>query len=410
MNIIFISPNYPAGHRRYVTALRQAGHCVYGIGDAGEETFAPELRGALNAYYRVGDLHDYDSVYRACCYYTWQFGRMDAIESLNPYWRDLVSALKKDVVIPAHSPEQELGKLEYGLDCGAMTPRMRAASPKKVCTFAAEHGYPLLAVPTGNKRLGSRLVAADAGVKSLLRGSTKDEYVFAVSPEGEPLWVDGLMLGGKIVACAAHRRAADGQSVACVPIDGLEQRCAEAAAGFGHTDGFFHIHAVELTAAVKGTGKKGDVFFVAFEPVPPHEYIVDLMDIEFGCDLRQSWAEGCAVLRNAEPCEGWSESAAGTAEEPSVQPQTETLLPLERRCLAAAACRSFERSYKNLHEKILRRLTTRLAFHGRTEEADRGEYSDYIYLFSGETAAELKKSIRFITEDHPLPDTKSSEE
>ena len=26
MNIIFISPNYPAGHWRYVTALREAGH------------------------------------------------------------------------------------------------------------------------------------------------------------------------------------------------------------------------------------------------------------------------------------------------------------------------------------------------------------------------------------------------
>ena len=60
MNYLFISPNYPAGHWRYIAALRDAGHDVYGIGDAGSETFPAELRGNLSGYYRVGDLHNYD--------------------------------------------------------------------------------------------------------------------------------------------------------------------------------------------------------------------------------------------------------------------------------------------------------------------------------------------------------------
>ena len=71
--------------------------------------------------------------------------------------------------------------------------------------------------------------------------------------------------------------------------------------------------------------------------------------------------------------------------------------------LAALAVRSFERSYKNLHEKVLHKLALKLTAHGRTEEPDRWDYSDYIYLFTGENAAELKRSIKFITEDHPVP-------
>jgi len=406
MNIIFISPNYPAGHRRYVAALTEAGHTVLGIGDAGDETFAPELRGALKGYYRVGDLHDHDSVYRACRYFEWQFGRIQKIESLNPYWRDLVEALRAEVCTSYACVEREYHHLiKSGIDVSALTPRILSSSPKKVCAFAAGNSYPLLAIPATNKHLGQRLIASDAGVRSLLRGSTKDEYLFAVSPEGEVISVDGLMLDGKVVVCGAHVRAEDGQSVVAVAVDGLEGRCGEAAAQSGLADGFFHISAVRLTAA-SALGKKGAVCFVTFEPVPPHEYIIDLLDMEFGCDLRLSWAKRQVVLTGCEPCENWSERTDGSAEAQEVDEQGQkpaVSLPLERKYLAAAAVRSFERSYRNLHEKVLHKLGTALVSHGRTEEPDRFDYSDYIYLFTASTASEMDRSIKYITEDHPLP-------
>ena len=413
MNIIFISPNYPAGHRRYVAALREAGYTVLGIGDAGDETFAPDLRGALSAYYRVGDLHDYDQVYRACRYYEWQFGRIDRIESLNPYWRDLVAALCREVCTAPEQVEAEFRALaDIGLNASSLTPRVLCSTPKKALALAGEYGYPLLASAAGNKRLGSRVIAADAGVKSLLRGSTKDEYVFAVCPEGEELSVDGLVLGGEVVACGAHVRAGDGQSVSAVSVDGLAEKCAAAASECELAEGFFHISAVKLASAAAGVGRKGEVCFVTFEPVPPHEYIIDLLDMEFGCDLRRSWAEGRVVLQNEAPCAVWSENSDGSADEvPTEEPQVPAApaLPLERVGLAALAVRSFERSYKNLHEKVLHKLALKLTAHGRTEEPDRWDYSDYVYLFTGENAAELRRGVKFITEDHPVP-AKSAEE
>lgn len=96
MNVIFISPNYPEDRWRYIHALRGLGVNVLGIGDAVEEAFPHGLQGCLTDYYRVEDLHDYDAVYRAVAYYTYRYGRADAIESLNDYWAGLEASLRRD--------------------------------------------------------------------------------------------------------------------------------------------------------------------------------------------------------------------------------------------------------------------------------------------------------------------------
>ncbi len=85
MNVIFISPNYPEGHWRYVQALRGLGVNVLGIGDAVEENFPHGLKGGLTGYYKVEDLRNYDAVYRAIAFFSYNYGRPDAIESLNGY-------------------------------------------------------------------------------------------------------------------------------------------------------------------------------------------------------------------------------------------------------------------------------------------------------------------------------------
>lgn len=96
MNVIFISPNYPEGRWRYVSALRGLGVNVLGIGDAVEEDFPYGLRGCLTDYYRVDDLHNYDAVYRAVAFFSHKYGRPDVIESLNDYWAVLEASLRRD--------------------------------------------------------------------------------------------------------------------------------------------------------------------------------------------------------------------------------------------------------------------------------------------------------------------------
>lgn len=383
MTYIFISPNYPAGHCRYIAALRNAGHTVLGIGDAGSETFSAELRGNLDEYYRVGDIHNYDELYRAVGYYINHWGRIDRIESLNPYWADTVASLRAEFTRGSDTTEKNYrASLALREKCTLLPECVKFTSIDDALSFGEEKGYPLLALPLRNKRLGVRTIAAEAGLRSLLRGEKKNSWLLCALHQGSPISVDGFYLTDsegekKLAACTAHAINPDGSFYSLPADDALAAKAMELAELFC-TDGFFHIDAVKLNAAVKGVGKKGEIVFNRIENTPPHEVIIDCMNAEFGCDLRALWASGEL------PCDEKGELIS---------------LPLSPILSAGAASRSFERSYKNSHEKILRKLNIKLLSHGLTPDSDKERFSDYFYVFSGADAAELKRSIKFITED-----------
>jgi hypothetical protein len=58
LNVVFLSPHFPPNWFRFAVALRDVGANVLGIADVGVEQLNPELRDALNDYYRVDDLGD----------------------------------------------------------------------------------------------------------------------------------------------------------------------------------------------------------------------------------------------------------------------------------------------------------------------------------------------------------------
>ena len=100
MNVIILSPNFPACNVHFCTRLQAAGVNVLGIGDGYYENFGPELRYGLTEYYHVDDIGDYEAVYRACAYYVYRYGRIDRVESFNPYWLETEAKLRKEYGIP----------------------------------------------------------------------------------------------------------------------------------------------------------------------------------------------------------------------------------------------------------------------------------------------------------------------
>ncbi|MBQ4313027.1 MAG: hypothetical protein IJC18_02345, partial [Clostridia bacterium] len=372
MNIIFISPNYPAGHWRYVTALREAGHNILGIGDAGDETFPPVLRGSLTEYYRVGDLHDYDAVYRACGYFISRYGRIDAIESLNDYWRDLLDALCGDSLLCASSPEESYA-LEMDVRLSRMDflpPHLIPATQREAVDFAAKYGYPLTALPTSDKRLGRQSPDSDKKLRELIKNSPKKEYVLYAPCPGDKISIDGLcMFAGRqdddgfpelsAVAIAAHAMREDGCAVGVELsedevryIEGIVTRCGEA--------GFFHLDAVRATKAVPDIAKRGELVICDFTPTPPHEYIIDCINLEIGADLRALWTSGFAPTA-APQAEADTDTETGDTDTAITDGGETPSYPLERKCLAAAVSRSFDRSYKNSHEAVMRKLSIALS-------------------------------------------------
>lgn len=85
-NFIFISPNFPTNYWKFCAELKKNGMNVLGIGDCPYDQLMPELRGALNEYYKVSSLENYDEVFRAVAFLTYKHGKIDWLESNNEYW------------------------------------------------------------------------------------------------------------------------------------------------------------------------------------------------------------------------------------------------------------------------------------------------------------------------------------
>lgn len=372
MNCIFISPNYPAGHWQYCAALRAAGYNVIGIGDAGYESFPYELRGNLNDYIRVSDLHNYDEIYRACASLIGRWGRAERIECLNPYWNSTVEALRCEFKGCECDVQANYSERTAARFAAPHLPKYAVGlSARKAVAFGEENGYPLLVAAAKDKRLGVHSVENEAALKKLVSVGGKDAYIIAAQYGGEPVSVDGLICDGALVVLTAHLQVEKGIFYS-LPVthelSEMAEQCAAAAVG----SGFFHIDAVRLARAVKGLGKKGDIVFNRITDTPAHEYVIDCINGQYGCDIREKWASLCCGEDDGQ---------------------------MQAQCCTAIAVRSFERSYKNAHEKILRRLNIKLLHHARTAEPDREEFGDYVYIFRGEDQAELRRNIKFITED-----------
>ena len=96
MNFIFISPNFPHTYWNFCDRLKKNGVNVLGIGDAPYDDLEDGLKGALTEYYKVDSLENYDQVFRAVAFFSFKYGKIDWIESLNEYWLEQDARLRTD--------------------------------------------------------------------------------------------------------------------------------------------------------------------------------------------------------------------------------------------------------------------------------------------------------------------------
>lgn len=394
MNFVFISPNYPSGHWKYVAALRSAGACVLCIGDAGYETFSPVLRGNMTEYYRVGDLHDYESVYRAMGYFIHKYGRISHVESLNPYWRDLEAMLRNDFRIDGVSSD----RLRNIFDRKKMFDTAEKAGVKTAAhsiltsisgakRFAAEFVYPVIARPVSNKRLTVFVLDDENQLVGELKGRKKDGYILLSQHQGEYVSCDGMAdaENNALVCTASHfaeypaRTAEKGNLLAFTTercSDELSAKVKDLLKVFNMGADFFHFDFIKLSEDISGIGNKGEYVLSGVEFNSPAWYVADSMCCALGCNVYDIWAkiklgQSVEIERTADIC-------------------------------ACFASRRFDKTYKNSHENILRRFGTKIYSHEKPSEWDKAA-GDYCYIIACGSASEAVRAVRYIQEDHALP-------
>ena len=154
-NVIFISPNFPANYWLFCRELRANGMNVLGIGDERYERLSPGLRENLTEYYKVDNLENYDSVYRAVAFLIFKHGPIDWLESNNEYWLERDARLRTAFHITSGFQEADMPAIklksqmkEYYRRAGIPTARWHIVEGPEDCReFIARVGYPVVVKP-----------------------------------------------------------------------------------------------------------------------------------------------------------------------------------------------------------------------------------------------------------------------
>ncbi len=154
MNFVHFSPDFPPNYYPFAVELRRAGVTVLGLGETPYDALRPELRSALNEYYRVNSLHDYAELVRALGYFTYRYGKIDRLESHNEYWLESDARLREDFNVPGfHPPDLARIKRKSAMKTAfrrASVPVARgrvAHTLEEALSLVAETGYPVIAKP-----------------------------------------------------------------------------------------------------------------------------------------------------------------------------------------------------------------------------------------------------------------------
>jgi len=207
MNVIMISPGFPAEMPLFTRGLARVGARVYGIGDGPSEGLPEEARSALSGYLQVNNLWDEEAVVRATR--DWMRGRsIDRVECLWEPGVVLAARLREALGVPGMRVDHAVAfrdkeRMKQVLDAaGVRTPRhARARSTGECRDFAERFGYPLIIKPIAGAGSADTYPVRDA--EDLARALELVRHVPEVSieeyVEGEEYTFDTVCSRGELL-------------------------------------------------------------------------------------------------------------------------------------------------------------------------------------------------------------------
>jgi biotin carboxylase len=303
MNLVYLCPQFPPNYSPFCSCLKALGVNVLGIGDGPAESLTQEIRDSLAAYYMVDDLHNYESLLKACGYFTHQYGKIDRLESHNEYWLATDAKLRQDFNIKGLKPDDmQFIRRKSGMKEIFRKAGIKVAPGKVVHTLAEaegiikEAGYPVVAKPDdGVGALHTFKIHDKEELLSFIEKKPEHDYIMEGFVKGTILSFDGLTdRDGNIIFYTAHTFSqgimevvnnADHvfyYSLKSIPKE-LEGVGRKAVSAFKVQERFFHIEFF----------KTGPTDYVALEVNmrPPGGYTTDMFNYANDINVYALWAE-----------------------------------------------------------------------------------------------------------------------
>jgi biotin carboxylase len=312
MNFIFISPNFPATYWNFCDRLHRNGVNVLAIGDADYNTLDPRLKWSLQEYYKVDSLENYDQVFRAVAFFSFKYGKIDWLESMNEYWLQQDARLRTDFNITTglqkdqieFVKEKALMKIKYQ-EGGIPTARQHRVSTLDAARqFIDKVGYPVIVKP--NIGVGANdtfKLCDDKELEKFYREIPRVPYVMEefiegniysydaiVDSKGDPLFESTTAWPPSIMDIVLKKLDLAYYVCAEVP-ENLKALGRRTVKSFGVTSRFVHLEFFRLNKARKGLGKKGDFVGLEVNMRPAGGYTPDMMNYAHSTDVYKIWAD-----------------------------------------------------------------------------------------------------------------------
>ena len=313
MNFVFISPNFPHTYWEFCHRLKQNGVTVLGISDAPYEQLDTRLKASLTEYYRVGNMEDYDQMYRAVAFLAFKHGKIDWIESNNEYWLQQDARLRTDfhVTTGIDAAHVELIKEKSQMQAVYSAAGIPTARQLKGCegldaalAFASTTGYPLIAKPdvgvgaSDTHKLHNEQELRDFFAHHNWQAYVIEEFISGeicsydavIGREGEALF-ESMTVWPPSIMDIVNKKLDLAYYVDKTMPDSLRDLGRRTVKAFGVTSRFVHLEFFQLDRDREGLGRKGDFVALEVNMRPAGGYTPDMIDFAHSTDVYRIWAD-----------------------------------------------------------------------------------------------------------------------
>ena len=384
-NFIYISPNFPANHWNFCDRLKKNGINVLGIGDAPYDELTDELKGALNEYYKVSTLENYDEVYRAVAFFAFKYGRIDFLETNNEYWLERDAKLREDFNIRTGLYPKDMDIVKYKslmkknyTKAGIPVARYHIVDNYENCmAFINEVGFPVVAKPdNGVGANDTHKIKNEDDLKHFFETKLDvsyimEEYIFGevetydaiINSKHKPLFENGNVTVANLMETVSENKNSCFYERSVLPEDLLDagRRTVKA---FGVRSRFVHLEFFRLDRD-QHIGKKGDIVALEVNMRPPGGIAPTMMNYANGTDVYEMWADMIAF------------------------DETDRVRSCTDVCCFAS--RRDGLVFELTPEQIRKKYGTHIKEEGRVEEALSGAMANYMFLGCFHTEEEARE-------------------
>ncbi|MEW4413110.1 carbamoylphosphate synthase large subunit [Clostridium sp. AN503] len=322
-NVVFISPNFPTNYWQFCRELKKNGMNVLGIGDQPYEELDENLKANLHEYYKVGNLENYDEVYRGVAFLIFKYGHIDWLESNNEYWLERDARLRTEYHITSGFQTEDIPRIkfksrmkEYYKMAGIPTARYHMVGDVDGCReFIRQVGYPVVVKPDNGvgashtyklkneEDLERFFIKREADVPYIM-----EEFIYAevnsydavIDSQGEPMFETGNVTPMSIMDIVNHNDNSIYYILKELPRD-TRQAGRATVKSFGVKSRFVHFEFFRLTRDQVGLGKKGDLVALEVNMRPCGGFTPDMIDFAHETDVYKIWADMIAFDKTEMP-------------------------------------------------------------------------------------------------------------